>query len=416
MNATAAVRSPQEVRKPRPRRVAADEAHSWARNLRLNNPFAKLVLSMLTIYVDMNGSCFVGIETLAEDTELSTDTVRKRLAWLEQVGAIARLPQWVDGSGRRNGEGRGKRTTDEIRLLLSADVENIELRALGHDPESSEPEKSGSADDGEDLALAGTIGQQTENVRNLPSVSPLPALCQPSDSGKGLDSFEPEPEPEDSPQPPASGGSEVGLEGWKEFQEAYPGPILRQSLAQTVWQALTPSEREIATRAARGYGLWLKAQRRPPNVLGAHLFLKERDAWAQYAGRSDAAHQRVIVKSDSVEARAYTNLRSLGGANRPVVASDDTVTLPHALSGAEMAFADPPPRNRWQFVSDRNQLAAWLGFFDEHLQGVNRRVIVEERQGVRGFLAPWQWPPNKDGGTIPWPEPKKEEATGPPDG
>jgi pyocin large subunit-like protein len=105
------------ARKPRPRRIAADEAHSWARHLKLGNPYAKLVLSMLTIYVNGDGSCFVGIEQLAEDTELSADTVRKRLAWLERVGAIARFPQWIDASGRRNGDGRGKSTSDEIRLL-----------------------------------------------------------------------------------------------------------------------------------------------------------------------------------------------------------------------------------------------------------------------------------------------------------
>lgn len=415
MNASSAARSPLDARRPRPRRIAADEAHSWARNLRLNNPLAKLLLSMLTLYVQSDGSCYAGIETLAEDTELSPDTVRKRLAWLEQVGAIARLPQWVDGSGRRNGEGRGKRTTDEIRLLLSADVESIELRALGHDPESSESQKSGTAEDSEDLALAGTIGQQTENIRNLPSVSPLPALCQPSDSRKGLDSFEPEPEPEDSPQPPASGGSEAeDLEGWNEFQEAYPSPVLRQSLAQTVWRALTPDERGIATRAARGYGLWLKSQRRAPNTLGAHIFLKERDAWAQYAGRSDAAHQRVLVQTDSVEARAYCNLRSLGGAARPVSASDGTLSLPHSLAPDELAFADLPTRSMWQFVIDRNQLGAWLGFFDDHLKGITRRVIVEDRNGARGFLAPWPWPPNKDGKVTEWPDPK-EESTGPPD-
>jgi hypothetical protein len=47
----------------------------------------------------------VSIPTLAEDTELSQQTVRNRLAWLEEIGAIARLPQWIDEYGRRNGDG-----------------------------------------------------------------------------------------------------------------------------------------------------------------------------------------------------------------------------------------------------------------------------------------------------------------------
>jgi hypothetical protein len=129
------------IAKPRARRIGSDEAHSWARNLKLGNPYAKLVLSMLTLYVQGDGVCFVGIEALAEDTELSTDTVRKRLAWLEDVGAIARFPQWVDASGRRNGDGNGKRTTDEIRLLLSADADAIERRAAGDLSESAESRK-----------------------------------------------------------------------------------------------------------------------------------------------------------------------------------------------------------------------------------------------------------------------------------
>ena len=53
------------ARKPRPRRIASDEAHAWARNLRLHNSLAKLVLSMVTGYVNGDGICYVGIEALA---------------------------------------------------------------------------------------------------------------------------------------------------------------------------------------------------------------------------------------------------------------------------------------------------------------------------------------------------------------
>jgi hypothetical protein len=44
---------------------------------------------MLSLYVDGDGYCFVSIPTLADDTELSRTTVRNRLAWLEEIGAIA---------------------------------------------------------------------------------------------------------------------------------------------------------------------------------------------------------------------------------------------------------------------------------------------------------------------------------------
>src|SRR5579863_3542284 len=116
--------------KRRARRIAADEAHAWARNLRLRNLSAKMVLTALTLYVDGDGICWVSIPTLAEDCEMSQDSARRKLAWLEAIGAIARKPQWVDEYGRRNGEVRGRRTSDEIQLLLSSDPDEIEANAL----------------------------------------------------------------------------------------------------------------------------------------------------------------------------------------------------------------------------------------------------------------------------------------------
>lgn len=104
---------------PRARRIASDEVHAWARNVRLGNSFAKLILCMLALYVNGDGLCFVGVEHLAEDCELDTKTVRRRLQWLEDVaGVIEREPQWLAADGTRNSKGVGRRTTDTIRLLI----------------------------------------------------------------------------------------------------------------------------------------------------------------------------------------------------------------------------------------------------------------------------------------------------------
>jgi DeoR/GlpR family transcriptional regulator of sugar metabolism len=59
-------------------------------------PQAKLILSMITLYVDGEACCFVSITALAEDCELSPDTIWRRLAWLESLGLITRTPQWLD--------------------------------------------------------------------------------------------------------------------------------------------------------------------------------------------------------------------------------------------------------------------------------------------------------------------------------
>jgi len=182
--------------KRRPRRIAADEAHSWARNLRLGNIHAKLVLSMLSLYVDGNGVCWVSAQALAEDCELSDDTVRRRLAWLDEIGAIAREPQWIDEDGRRNGERRGKRTTDLIQLLYDADVDDIEARAAGHVVAEKRT-----------ISTAISLRQQRGLNEGQDPVSIRLASGQPPHCGVGQDSSEPEPEPE-SPPTPSGGVSE----------------------------------------------------------------------------------------------------------------------------------------------------------------------------------------------------------------
>src|SRR5262245_24217664 len=117
-------------------RHASDSAHAWARNLRLGDVHAKLLLSMLTLYVNGEGEAFVGIDQLAEDCEFSPDTIRRRLRWLEEIGAITRVPQWIGPNGRRNGDGIGKRSSDLIRLMLDADPDEIEARASGDEPKT----------------------------------------------------------------------------------------------------------------------------------------------------------------------------------------------------------------------------------------------------------------------------------------
>lgn len=116
------------------RRIGSDEAHAWARNLRLNNPLAKLVLCMLTQYINAEATCFVGIKALAEDCELSPNTVRERLMWLEtSARVIRRVEQWIDEGGQRNSARRGRQTSDLIVLLIDG-VEKYspdeEIRAL----------------------------------------------------------------------------------------------------------------------------------------------------------------------------------------------------------------------------------------------------------------------------------------------
>lgn len=270
-----------EKPKRRPRRIAADEAHAWARNLRLGNPFAKLVLSMLTIYVNGDGTCFVGIGDgdiekggLAADCELSPDTVRKRLAWLEHVGAIVRFPQHIDDSGRRNSEGRGRRTSDEIRLLIDADQDDIERRAKGEDVRVSEPECN-------NVNPSQQRGSPPAETGECNIVSPALALRQPSDSSGGLIS---EPEPEDSTQspslnrPPPEEDADFE-EAWRRFVKAYPIDIGDVPLTRNLLTVLSPDERELVIFGAFGYAKFVTDQQR--RSMDAHRFIRD-SKWQGY--------------------------------------------------------------------------------------------------------------------------------------
>lgn len=409
----------------RKRRIAADEAHSWARNLRLKNPYAKLVLGMLTLYVDGAGACFVGIEALAEDTELSTDTVRKRLAWLEGVGAIARFPQWIDGNGRRNGDGNGKRTSDEIRLLTSADTDMIEARAAGDEVAES------------DAATSEISPRSQQGLNPGPeTVSPLVALGQPSDCSKGLTS---EPEPEDSPQAPLRGDVQVPsasqesepieVEGWEEFKTEFEGdgvPIARPSIAKTLFAALTLDERKIATKAARGLVAHRRREKKPGAKQSAQTFIRETEGWAGYVKLAPA---EPVTKTEyargAPEFQALAVFRML--VHRTPI-EGDRIAGPASISPQFRALSRfGVDRQHWfdldaEAEKHKHQIAAWRGFVKDRTgmwiepelvpvigEDGKQKIKIQEWNGKtlefpekrRVLKVPCEWPPRKDGSTGP---------------
>lgn len=410
----AAARSPD---RRRPRRIAADEAHAWARNLRLGNPYAKSVIGFLCGYVNGDGTCFVGIEQLADDADLSMDTVRKRLAWLEQVGAVTRLPQWIDANGRRNGEGRGKRTSDEIRLMINVDPDEIERRAHGNVGDEFSVSTS-------DISPSHQQGLNPSQD----SVSPTVALCQPSDSGKGLIS-EPEPEQEDSPLPPKGGEAQhsnefeekkwLHAQSWALFEEAYSEPIVRQSIARQVWSALTDDERALATRAAKGYVAYRRSQKKQLTPLGAHIFLRERDAWAKFADLAPAEQKAAtpwrFVPEDSAEFRARQVLDVLYGQPPKEARRIEEKGKGWMINGPDpspellaLARFDPFDQSGWIELwhdnpEHKHQLGAWRERVGELSSksvdtGEFKEVLGSRFPIKRRFsLVPCEWPPRKDG-------------------
>lgn len=404
--------------KKRARRIAADEAHSWARNLRLNNPHAKLTLSMLSLYVDGDGFCFVAIPTLAEDTELSAQTVRNRLAWLEQIGAIARLPQWIDEYGRRNGDARGKRTSDLIRLLIDADQDAIEGFSGGE-----------AADVSREVSPIHGIGLNPE----AETVSPAPALRQPYDSAEGLTS---EPEPESSPKSPSRGRENAAQSVSDQIEETEPehfGPAwlawpgheaMRRDLALAEFRLLTP-ERQLLCRAAIPLFLAVRKDIKRTMIPNFHLWIRSRgfDEFP-YARLPEAAPERRWICGDELAAL----LIALQIADRPGLRLTEDPERgrgfwsikpaePDLVALARFAGEDPAGWRRLelgsaQFAAWRDRLQLWLG--GEILPA---RVWLEDRDAYKAEMhgisandakfrlpkmsdclrVPSPWPPHRDG-------------------
>lgn len=403
--------SKTERAKPRARRIAADEAHAWARNLRLNNPHAKLTLSMVSLYVDGDGYCFVSIPTLSDDTELSTQTVRNRLAWLEEIGAIARLPQWIDEYGRRNGEGKGKRTSDLIRLMLDVDPELIEAGARGELETVSR-----------EVSPMPQIGVNSPDE----AVSPAPALRQPYDSAEGLIS---EPEPESSPKSP-SRGREGDREDLEESEpehfapawQSWPGhQAMRRDLALVEFRQLDP-DKQLLCRAAIGPFVELQKRLRRDTMPNFHLWIRQR-RFEEFpnARLPDPAPERRWIEGDELAGLQLAARMAQRPAPRLVEDPERGRGLwsvkPLQADLAAMArFASEDPSG-WhqvelgtpQFAAWRDRLALWLGgeveaervWTEPHVPEVHGLPAMHPnfrlRKSKMVLRVPAPWPPHRDG-------------------
>lgn len=386
-------------RSRRPRRIAADEAHSWARNLKLGNIHAKLILSMLSLYVDAEGACFVSIASLALDCEMSPDTVRRRLAWLEEVGAIARTAQWLDENGNRNGAGRGKRTTDLIRLLYEVDPEAIEARAAGEVDAEIAPDSD-----------AISPSQQQGLNSDQDSVSTRLGLGQPSHCGEGLIS-EPEPEPEPLKSPEGTretivvSDDESEPEHFAETWGVWPEGARNRRRALQAFSVMTEGERICARAAAP---LFLQSQIKLGRSSRPELSTWLRDKrWLEFpnargAPPPQAESEQTWVAEGSPEDRALIFLRGLTKVVQPFVMTSADRGRGYFVKtpiGADMvamlAFVDQVP-TRWkpvirgtdQFASWQSRFAAWTG------RGLQ---IVRLEDGQEAIKVPGPWPPKKDG-------------------
>ncbi|WP_456685766.1 hypothetical protein, partial [Bradyrhizobium sp. P5_C11_2] len=360
--------------KRRARRIAADEAHSWARNLHLRNLPASVILRTLSLYVDGEGFAFVAIPTLAEDCDgMSTDTVRRRLVWLEQVGAIARQPQWLDENGVRNGEGRGRRTTDKIRLMFDADPDAIEARAQGREVDSDIIENAAETTV---ISPSRLLGLNSGVALGLPSVNPS-STC---------DQLTSEPDPESPPKTPSGGegAHQRVLEDAPEPEhfapawQAWPGRETqghRRDAALAAFRELSPDKQRLCRAAVPLFAsaLTRAGRTKPPNF----------DRWIRHHGFDEFPNavlgedlpkppQRRFVLGEELDGLKIASLiaerRELPVRREPELGEGVWRTMPPQADLVALA-ACGRPSDAWlvvdlgshEFAAWRERLHRWLG-------------------------------------------------------
>lgn len=421
-------------------RMGSDAAHTWARNLRLGNPYAKSVLLALTLYVNDEGSCFAGIGSLADDTDLSEDTVRKRLRWLEEIGAIARFARFRDENGRVNTEGRGKRTTDDIRLLIESDPEDIEARAAGLDRNAEDVGHAvASALDPVLAACESEFSPRCQQGLNQDqkSVSPRLAPEQPSHcSNPSKDSSEPE--PEESPPTPPSGGvcdedrEETSQESdrtrepehFAEFFEACPGwRTQARDRVRQAFEALTPEERVKARAAAplnaRECEKARKKSRDAWKLIREKFWVNFPDAklpekppplvWID-VGETDG----LAVALEIADGRPLNLISGSSGARGLWRRSPIPPDLAALATFAGTVRDDWPivPAGSHEFAAWRARLEAWTGlrvegqrvFTEPHDRQVHdlppTHPAFRLRRSIIALRVPCRWPPRLDGTLV----------------
>ena len=417
----------------RRQRIASDEAHAWARHLRFGNAYAKSVLLALTHYVNDEGACTAGLPTLAEDTDLSVDTVRKRIRFLEDCGAIARFPRWIDERGRVNNDGRGKQTTDEIRLMLDADPEVIEARARG-DVGDVEDVVTVAPDGGGATTVSPSCQQGlnhgAESVRGGLGVG-QGSLC-----GNPLDSFEPE--PEESPPTPPSGGvcdedrEETSQESdrtrepehFAEFFEACPGwRTQARDRVRQAFEALTPEERVKARAAAplnaRECEKARKKSRDAWKLIREKFWVNFPDAklpekppplvWID-VGETDG----LAVALEIADGRPLNLISGSSGARGLWRRSPIPPDLAALATFAGTVRDDWPivPAGSHEFAAWRARLEAWTGlrvegqrvFTEPHDRQVHdlppTHPAFRLRRSIIALRVPCRWPPRRDGTLV----------------
>lgn len=141
-------------------RYTAYEAQVWARRQRLGGDVAaKIILMILSDYADEWGTCYPGVDRIAEESELSRSTVLRRLKALAQAGLV---------TIERRANDRGHRTSNRYVLEIALTITSQQWLAAVEKVKAK---------------LAVEPEEEVQGV-NVTLGSPEPPKCQPERGSK----------------------------------------------------------------------------------------------------------------------------------------------------------------------------------------------------------------------------------------
>lgn len=335
------------------------EAMTWAKRILAPSSGAKYTLFMLANYAGRKGESFYPLTDIADDMQISVDSVRRNLIQLQDAGMIARI-------ARKRAD--GSRSSDLIVLLMDGETRAY-AESLGW---SAEPRgEAGSAErDPEtpgieplancDHPLAG-CDHPLPNLQGGGSTGATPIMNQQLTN-------------KITPTPAARGVSEVASlrdeaetaeRRWEAFKAVWPfNPKASPGKARAAFMALSPQDREAAIRYAPRYLAATKGglQKHAGN------WLADRD-WTGF------------VEQEAQEAQKQDRLRLLE-------AEQDA--RERARYGGVVIYPDKE--------MGRRQHAAWQRH-DAPL-GVDHRRELKSYPCGQGYVRPSRFPPGK-GETVP---------------
>jgi Helix-turn-helix domain len=366
----------------------------WAMNQATGDPRSQCLLYVIADCANPDGMAFPSVKFMAAKSQQSKATVQRRLKELEDMGAIARFPRWEDEDGKVNSEGRGRRTSDEIRLLFDAHI----------DRKSADDDHAGGSELSTSPSQAETGGSQPETLPVAQLSDGPPSHCRDPIVNR-------QNEPNSSPYP-LPGGREPDPEGWEDFRpaiEADGEPIARVSIAKQLFAALSNEERKLVTQAAKGLIAWRSKQKKPPAKVSAQTLIRERDSWASWAKHTSAEAKpqppRITIRHGDTAWRGLCVIKQMWNRSRP----GSEVVFASAIPALEsLAGAFDLPQENWVNIFEtahNRQAQGWrerlakCGFQMPPSRpiatGRVHEVLGPER--VHGWTVPTEWPPRMDG-------------------